>query len=78
LTVELPRLVVCGECGGLFELSARNARMHRARGEDPVCRRCRHPAKPVDQKALERYRRWWLARFSLDELLELGRDLGWC
>jgi hypothetical protein len=52
--------------------------MHRARGEDPVCRRCRHPAKPVDQKALERYRRWWLARFSLDELLELGRDLGWC
>lgn len=77
MTVEAPQLVMCGECGGSFTLSARNVRLHRACGEEPVCRRCQHPAKPPNPATLERYRRWWLARFSVDELEELGDLLGW-
>jgi hypothetical protein len=78
MTVEAPRAVVCGECGGLFELSARSARARRTRGQEPVCRPCRHTPKPPTEAQLERYRRWWLDRYSIDELLELGREIGWC
>jgi hypothetical protein len=75
VSVEAPRAVVCGVS---FDLSARNARAWRSRGEEPVCARCRHPAKPPDPAELERYKRWWLARYSIEELLELGREIGWC
>jgi hypothetical protein len=78
VTVEASRAVICGECGGSFELHPRNVRAARARGEEPICRLCRRTAKPPDEATIERMRRWWLARYSLDELLELGRDIGWC
>jgi hypothetical protein len=77
VTVELPQLVRCGECGGQYTMSARNARAHRAHGTAFVCARCRHPAQPPDPAAVERMKRWWLARYSLDELLELGELLDW-
>jgi hypothetical protein len=38
---------------------------------------CRRPPKPVDEATMERMRRWWLARYSLEELLEIGRLIGW-
>jgi hypothetical protein len=78
VTVEAPRLVRCGTCGGSFELSPRNVRAARARGEEPTCRICRRTAKPPDEAASEKLRRWWLERYSLEELVELGREIGWC
>lgn len=73
--VETPRLVRCAGCGSSFELSARNVRAIRARGEEPLCRRCRHPAKPVDEIQAAKYRRWWLERFPLDELREMAEAI---
>jgi hypothetical protein len=47
-------------------LSARNVRAARERGEEPRCRRCRGI---VDVKpATEEDRRYWLDRFTLDEI----------
>jgi hypothetical protein len=78
VSVEAPVLVVCGECGARFQLSARNARERRRRRQSPICAECRNPSKPVDEATMERMRRWWLARYSIEELLELGREIGWC
>jgi hypothetical protein len=70
---EFPRAVVCGECGGDFNLSARNIRAARARGEEPRCRRCRFgepkPASPAEQSRL---RHWWLERYSVAEIREMA------
>jgi hypothetical protein len=77
VTVEAPREIVCASCGSRYLLSARNVRAWRQRGETPVCARCRHPAKPVDPATMIRMRRWWLDRYSIEELLELGDMLGW-
>ena len=77
MTVEAPVLVTC-ECGARFTLSARNARQARRRGRSPICPECRHPAKPPTDAQIARYRRYWLQRFTVDELLELGHMLGWC
>jgi hypothetical protein len=78
LTVEAPRAVICGGCGTSLNLSARNVRACRQRGQEPVCAFCRRSPKPVDEATAERMRRWWLERYSIDELLELGRLVGWC
>lgn len=77
MSVEVAQLVRCGGCGGGFELHPRNVRAARARSEEPICRGCRRKAKPIDEAALERMRHWWLERYSMDELLEIGRELGW-
>lgn len=69
MTVEASRAVVCGECGGAFSLHPRNVRAAQARGEEPVCHECRHKPK-VDPAAVERMKRWWLKRYSLEELRE--------
>jgi hypothetical protein len=78
VSVEAPVLVVCGECGARFELSARNARAWRQRGEEPVCAECWNPPKPPDKETMERMRGWWLSRYSIEELLEIGHMIGWC
>jgi hypothetical protein len=54
-------------------LSARRLRAARARGEEPICRDCRR--KPPNPAELERMKRWWLERYTFEELLELGRYL---
>jgi hypothetical protein len=52
--VELARSFTCPECGSSFSLSARNARAHRARGTEPVCRACRIPERSLsDEERLE-------------------------
>jgi hypothetical protein len=63
---------------GRFSLSARNSRLHWERGTQPLCELCRRPEKPVDEATMERMRQWWLERYSLDEILEIGRLIGWC
>ena len=77
MTVEAPQALICASCGGGFELSARVARGWRSRGEEPVCRMCRRLAKPPDPLEQARMRKWWTDRYSVDELLELGREIGW-
>ena len=76
VTVVDAQRVVCRECGLRFAMSARNALTWRTRGENPVCERCRFPPFEPSEAERARMRRWWLARYSLDELLELGDLLG--
>ena len=66
-------LVRCSACGGDFELSARQARDHRSAGTTPRCSRCRYGTKPP--QATEKMRRWWLDRFTVDEIRELAAGL---
>lgn len=71
MKVEAARLVSCAKCGESFELSARNARIHRARGTQPTCAGCRHPrSAPKPPTATERA--WWLERFTPDEIREFA------
>jgi hypothetical protein len=78
VTVEAPRQILCGSCSSIFALSARNAPAWRTRGQEPICSRCGYPAKPPDPAEVERYQRWWLERYTVEELLEIGREIGWC
>ena len=71
--IEAPVLLSCG-CGAQFELSARNARGHRVKGTTPKCRDCRY-GRDAAPRATEAMRRWWLQRFSIEEIRELGREL---
>ena len=61
-------VVTCAECGVDFYLSARREYEHRKRGMPALCGACRHPPKPPDPRTLRAMRRWWLDRFTLDEL----------
>jgi hypothetical protein len=72
-TAETPVDVRCSSCSDTFTLSARRAREWRDR--DPLCRRCRTPARELTDAERERYRRWWLERFTLEELQELARTI---
>lgn len=65
-------MVRCGECGGEFELSARNVRAARARGQKPRCRRCRGIGEVV---ATEADRQRWLDRFDFDEIKQMAAAL---
>ena len=68
MTVEVAVVVSCHACGVDYELSARNARVHRRLGTPHVCELCRHPPKPPDARMLATMRRWWLDRYTLAEL----------
>ena len=71
--VEAPVALRCCECGTGLELSARNAREHRRKGTLPRCRRCRYPSSsPKPSVAM---RRWWLERFSQEEIIEMAAAL---
>lgn len=72
MTVEAPQLVRCDECGCRFELSARNVRAWHSRGEEPICRECRHPRREPSEAERERMRRWWLDRYPFEELCGLA------
>jgi hypothetical protein len=69
-TAETPVDLRCSGCGDTFRLSARRARDWQDR--DPLCRRCRTPARELTPAEQERYRKWWLDRYSLEELFEIG------
>ena len=64
--------MACGDCGGSFELSARRARAYRSAGSAPRCAGCRSTREPKVTPAMRRY---WLDRFTLDELRELAAGL---
>jgi hypothetical protein len=64
---------VCGECGGAFELSARRARVHRNEGNARRCRDCRSIHSQV--VVTEALRKWWLDRFTVDEIRAMGEEL---
>ncbi|MEJ7569992.1 MAG: hypothetical protein WKF41_17220 [Gaiellaceae bacterium] len=59
--------------GETFELSARNELNWRRRGRQPVCRPCRHPTPQT--VITEDDRRYWLDRFTLEEIRELAREI---
>lgn len=66
--------VTCGKCGERFDLTARNVRKARERGEDPICRDCRYPLpEPTEEERLE-LREFWLtdSGLSLDEVFAIG------
>ncbi len=69
-TLEAARSVRCGDCGEAFELSARNVRAARTQGRELRCRAC--PGAPAKTEADARMRRYWLERFTLDEIRELA------
>jgi len=60
-------------CGATFTLSARRERDHRKSGQKPRCEECRSIRAPVT--VTESMRRWWLDRYSLDEIRELVASL---
>jgi hypothetical protein len=62
--------VRCSECDAGFELSARREYEHRKAGKRPVCRDCRSHRAPI--VVTESLRRWWLDRYTLDEIRELA------
>lgn len=64
--IEAPVRHDCPDCGTAFELSARNTRIHRNRGTSPKCDRFRYGARAP--KVTEAHRRWWLERFTPEEL----------
>jgi hypothetical protein len=63
--------VRCSGCGYSYLLSTRRARDHRIRGTQPECRECRL-ARSVQVQVTEAMRRYWLDRFSLEEIQELA------
>jgi hypothetical protein len=69
-----------GRSGALVQggLLAVERELVAACGQEPVCAPCRYVEKPIDEATLERMRRWWLSKYSIDELLEIGRMIGWC
>jgi hypothetical protein len=62
----------CPSCGTVRQFSpAHESRIRSGKAELTKCRDCRRP-RP---KATERERRWWLARFSAEEIREMGRAI---
>jgi hypothetical protein len=66
--------VRCGSCRTAFTLSARNEYEWRRKGLAPVCSECRRPAVTLTDAERDRYFAWWRARFTDDELRELGSE----
>ena len=64
-TVEAPVTVRCTSCGGLRSIS------YRFRASEADCRECRK-GKVVK---LSQYHNFWLKRFSMEEIQELGRSI---
>ena len=66
--IEPARLVTCGDCSDPFELSQRSRTPHPR--STPRCARCRYGAKQPE--VTDAMRRWWLARYSRDEIREMA------
>lgn len=62
----------CNICGLRFDASERSARDYKAGRAEPRCilHRKRRPASRRVNVAM--YRRWWLDRFSVEEIVEMG------
>jgi hypothetical protein len=62
------RLELVCDCGRPFTLNTRSLRRARSRGRRPVCGSC----KPVGVGDSEAMQQWWLRRFTIEELREIG------
>jgi hypothetical protein len=62
-------------CGAIFQLSARNVRAARARGQEPICADCRSVRNRAPLKITPDLRRYWLDRYSPEEIVELASGL---
>ena len=60
--------VICSGCGDRFELSIRREHELRRLGRLPRCSQCRGVGGRPTPAAVERAKRWWLARYPLEEL----------
>jgi hypothetical protein len=61
-------VVECVECSDSFELTTRTVAEHRRRGLPDLCHSCRYPDSGPGLAAIEAARRWWLSRYSLEEI----------
>jgi hypothetical protein len=59
--------VLCAICRLSFDISSRSEQDHRHGGVALVCRRCRGNAGPSEVE-IEKAKRWWLSKFTVDEL----------
>lgn len=62
--------VQCVRCGGEVNLSGSSRREHRLRGTRPTHKRCRRSRVAIAGSA--EHRRYWLDRFTLEEIQELA------
>jgi hypothetical protein len=60
--------VICSDCGDQFELSVRRELELRRLGKPPRCPGCRGVGGRPTPAAIEQAKRWWLARYPLEEL----------
>jgi hypothetical protein len=65
-------MVACEVCGLAFDASLRSARDYRAGRAEPRCMLHRK-RKPLSKRTtIATYRRWWLDRFTLEEIIEMA------
>jgi hypothetical protein len=75
-TVEPKRRVRCPSCGGVRWLSSRNARSVENGEASGLCQTCRNPRAPATPEERDAVMRWWLDRYSDEELADLALGLG--
>lgn len=66
---------MCPECGGWRWMSARRVRAIASGVGTAVCPSCRRPPEE-NEREREQYRRWWLTRYSDEELADLAAAFG--
>jgi hypothetical protein len=74
--VEPELRVTCRCCGKSYWLSARREREYRKTGTEPICGDChreqRFGPRPTAIRVTEELRRYWLDRYTLDEIRTLA------
>lgn len=76
--VELPVALVCETCEFEFEISARYARDIRKGKRPCVCRSCRLGGVSLTRdEPSDADKAYWLERFSLPEIVEIGSALSY-
>ncbi len=76
-TVEAERRITCPGCGDVRWLSTRNARGIERGEMSGLCHHCRYPnLREVTENEAEAFARWWLDRYSDEEIAELAESFG--
>lgn len=65
-------LVECAVCHIRFDASVRSARDYNAGRAEPRCLMHRKRKPRSSRTTLALYRRWWLDRFSVEEIVDMG------
>lgn len=71
---QLPRSerITCPACGGERWVSRRHALAIQAGEHLNLCRPCRYESQV---KPTERYRKWWLDRYSMEDIRQMAAGL---